>query len=121
MPNTQPKQEWEETAKLLVGKNKHSVYVRCYECQSFGINMPMMFDCGNCLAKSGTPFYDVETIHNLLIRQISLAEQRKVEEMVVAIKEYVVPRMQGIGGKPTDLYQKILYNFAEYLISQIEK
>lgn len=53
--------------KDLVGKNKHSVYCWCPECQSFGINMPLQTVCGNCGYPKCTTYYDVHTINDNLI------------------------------------------------------
>lgn len=52
-----------ELKEELVGKNTHSVYVRCNECQKFGINMPLDNVCGNCNSKDTVTYYDIETIH----------------------------------------------------------
>ena len=54
--------------KDLVGKNEHSVYSWCPECQSFGINMPLDNKCGNCGYAKCTTFYDAQTIDSLITR-----------------------------------------------------
>lgn len=54
--------------KELVGKNEHSVYSWCPECQSFGVNMPLDTKCGNCGYAKCTTFYDAQTIDSLITR-----------------------------------------------------
>ena len=52
--------------KELVGKNIHSVYSKCPECGSFGINMPLDNICGNCNYPRCITYYDAETIYQYL-------------------------------------------------------
>jgi hypothetical protein len=52
--------------KEIIGKNVHSVYTRCSECGSMGINTPLEKTCGNCGYSEGKTYYDAETIHNYL-------------------------------------------------------
>lgn len=52
--------------KEIVGKNVHSVYTLCSECRSWGINMPLEKQCGNCGYTEGKTYYDAETIYNYL-------------------------------------------------------
>lgn len=62
--------------KEIVGKNVGSVYSRCPECQSFGINMPLDTVCGNCGYTKCTTYYSAETIDNYL-RSIPPPPSRK--------------------------------------------
>lgn len=62
--------------KDLVGKNEHSVFSRCPQCQSFGINMPLDSVCGNCGYKKCLTYYDAETI-DALINSIKLIDHGK--------------------------------------------
>ena len=50
----------------VVGKNVHSVYTLCPECKTWGINMPLEKECGNCGYPKGITYYDAETIDNYL-------------------------------------------------------
>lgn len=52
--------------KEIVGKNYHSVYVRCKECLKFGINMPLETDCPNCGYSETITYYDAETIQKYI-------------------------------------------------------
>lgn len=53
--------EWQ---KALVGKNSHTVYSWCSECQSFGINLPLNNVCGNCGYTKCLTYYDAQTIND---------------------------------------------------------
>ena len=61
--NIEEPYEWQ---KQLVGKNEHSVHVKCPECGSFGINTPLDNQCGNCGYAKGITYYDAETIDRYL-------------------------------------------------------
>lgn len=56
-------QSWE---RELIGKNKHSVYTWCFDCCTYGCNMPNNYECGNCGSKNTVKYYDAETISHLL-------------------------------------------------------
>ena len=60
--------------KEIVGKNAHSVYTLCSECKSWGINMPLEKQCGNCGYTECKTYYDAETIDKYLR---ALANQNK--------------------------------------------
>jgi hypothetical protein len=53
----------------LVGKNEHSVYSRCPQCQSFGVNMPLDNVCGNCGYQKCITYYDAQTIDQHIIHK----------------------------------------------------
>lgn len=48
--------------KELVGKNEHSVYSWCGQCQTFGINFPLDNKCGSCGYEKCITYYDAQTI-----------------------------------------------------------
>lgn len=50
----------------LVGKNIHSVFVKCPQCGSIGVNEPLNIICGNCNYPKCITYYDAETIQNYL-------------------------------------------------------
>jgi ribosomal protein L37E len=52
--------------KQLVGKNEHSVYVKCGQCGSFGVNFPLDNKCGNCGYEKCITYYDAQTIDVLI-------------------------------------------------------
>lgn len=52
--------------KELVGKNEHSVYVKCGQCGTFGVNMPLDNKCGNCGYEKCITYYDAQTIDVLI-------------------------------------------------------
>ena len=64
--------------KEIVGPNIHSVYVLCSECRSWGINMPLDKQCGNCGYTEGKTYYDAETIDKY-IRSIKDKQKTKGE------------------------------------------
>lgn len=55
--------------KELVGKNEHSVYVKCGQCGQWGCNFPLDNKCANCGYAKGITYYDAETI-DVLINKI---------------------------------------------------
>lgn len=55
--------------KELVGKNEHTVYVKCGQCGTFGVNFPLDTKCGNCGYAKGITYYDAQTI-DVLINKI---------------------------------------------------
>lgn len=55
--------EWQ---KQLIGKNKHSVLTKCFECLMIGVNFPMINSCGNCGHHNTITYYDSETIDKYL-------------------------------------------------------
>lgn len=57
--------EWQ---KKLVGENINTVYSRCPECASFGVNMPLDNVCGNCGYPKCITYYDAQTINERLMR-----------------------------------------------------
>ena len=66
----------EEFDKGAVGKNVHSVYVYCNSCFSWGVNLPLEKECGNCgNTEDAFTYYDAETI-TLLIQE-AIAEERE--------------------------------------------
>lgn len=52
--------------KEVVGKNIHSVLTVCPECGSYGVNLPLEKQCGNCGYSECWTYYDAETIDNLI-------------------------------------------------------
>lgn len=62
-PNPESKESWENKA---VGKNVHSVFLKCLECHVWGTPMPLETVCGNCGSKDTITYYDAETITILL-------------------------------------------------------
>lgn len=54
--------------------HEHSVYTRCSECQSWGINLPGETRCGNCSAEGGVLY-----VPDCCVRA-AYAEGRKVAE-----------------------------------------
>jgi len=56
--------------KLAIGKNVHSVLVRCLECRTWGIYKPPNKMCGDCGSPDGVTYYDSETINNILNEKI---------------------------------------------------
>jgi len=80
--NLQEKQSksWEKKA---IGKNVHSVYTRCNNCKTWGINIPLNMVCGNCGKNTDTlTYYDAETIEKL----ITAAEERGKQELSLCPK-----------------------------------
>ena len=55
--------DWQQ---WLVGKNEHSVYVRCGECGTIGVNLPLDIKCGNCGYEKCLTYYDAQTIDMLI-------------------------------------------------------
>lgn len=55
--------EWQ---KELVGKNVHTVHSWCPQCLSFGVNMPLENECGNCGHTATRTYYDAKTINNYI-------------------------------------------------------
>lgn len=55
--------------ETLEGKNVHSVYTLCYECSTWGINLPGNKQCGNCNSMDTMTYYDIETLEALLASQ----------------------------------------------------
>jgi len=75
-PMTYADKRLEEFEKGAVGKNVHSVYVHCNSCYSWGVNLPLEKECGNCgNTEDAFTYYDAETI-TLLINQ-AIAEERE--------------------------------------------
>lgn len=56
----------------LVGKNEHTVYSYCPNCQAFGVNMPLDNKCGSCEHPRTITYYDAFTINNMLLFPNSL-------------------------------------------------
>lgn len=52
--------------KDLIGKNVHSVIVKCSECGYAGINEPLNTVCANCNYPKSVTYYDAETINDYL-------------------------------------------------------
>ena len=52
--------------KELVGKNEHSVYVKCGQCGSWGVNFPLDTKCANCGYEKCITYYDAQTIDDLI-------------------------------------------------------
>jgi hypothetical protein len=70
---------WE---KELIGMNKHCVYSRCYECQSWGINFPLDNRCGNCnTERPTTTYYDEDTIDLLLQSEVDKRVREREEQI----------------------------------------
>lgn len=57
--------EWQ---KFLVGKNEHTVYVKCGQCGSMGVNFPLDNKCANCGYEKCITYYDAQTIDMLISR-----------------------------------------------------
>jgi hypothetical protein len=55
--------------------HEHSVYTRCSECQSWGINLPGETRCGNCSAEGGVLY-----VPDCCVRA-AYAEGRKAAEI----------------------------------------
>lgn len=52
--------------KQIVGKNVHSVYIKCPECSMWGISEPLSTECGNCGYTKCITYYSAETIQCFL-------------------------------------------------------
>jgi ribosomal protein S27E len=52
--------------KGLVDKNEHSVYVKCGQCGSWGVNFPLDVKCANCGYEKCITYYDAQTIDVLI-------------------------------------------------------
>lgn len=66
--------------KELVGKNIHSVYLRCNECKLFGVPMPLDRICGNCGSKDTIVYYDSETIKAFATRIVEEVGEKLIGE-----------------------------------------
>lgn len=71
---------WEEE---ITDKNVHSVYTKCLDCLTVGVNLPYNNTCGNCGSENTIRYYDSETINNLLDSLLL----KKFEELVLKWKK----------------------------------
>lgn len=55
-----------EFQKEIIGQNVKSVFVKCGECGTMGINDPLNIVCGNCGYPKCVSYYDAETINDYI-------------------------------------------------------
>lgn len=70
-----------EMEKRLIGKNVHSVYTRCFVCHSWGVNLPLNHQCGNCNSNETTVYYDIETIAQALATALEEEREKVLSEV----------------------------------------
>ena len=76
-----------EQEKQLIGKNVHSVYTLCFECHSWGVNLPLNHQCGNCNSNDTVTYYDTETVSQAILKE---------RNRVVEIVENEIGRQNGL-------------------------
>jgi len=79
----------EEYRDIPEHEHTHSLYVRCLDCQTFGINMPTRFidaaECGNCKSINTVKYYPSCCI--LSDRQWAITHDPAVLGLVEALEQ----------------------------------